>query len=57
MGGRLVHMNFEDVIYCKDIKHLNDFISSYLEEKHLTGKEANQTMWALFYRWKEFWKI
>lgn len=44
---------FEDVIKCKDVKELNDFITEYLEQYNLKGIEANKTMWALFYKYGE----
>jgi hypothetical protein len=55
--GRNAHpkgwLNFDDVVYCRDIKRLNEFIEQYLSERGLVDEERRRTYWALFYRWKE----
>lgn len=49
--------DFEEVANCKTIEELNQFIQEYLDERDLKGEARRKTYWALFYRWKELFRI
>jgi len=48
-------LEFDDVVKCKDVAELNDFIRWYLAERNIVvpSERARRLYWALFYRWKE----
>jgi hypothetical protein len=54
--GRDVHprgwLNFDDVVYCRDVERFNAFVEQFLSERGLVGEKRRRTYWALFYVWK-----
>ena len=45
-------LRFEDVVHCRDIASLNEFIQQYLSERGLIGEKRERAYWALVYAWK-----
>lgn len=45
-------LNFDDVVYCRDVERFNAFVEQYLSERGLVGEERRRTYLALFHAWK-----
>jgi hypothetical protein len=47
-------LRFEDVVFCRDVAELNEFIDRYLRQQGIVEPEVRRRVcWALFHRWKE----